>query len=161
MLKKIITHRKFIHITLAALVIFAMVRLEIKLLWIMVFGSLLGVVLGKTFCRWMCPMGVLMCTIIGGSDKNAMGNQYQYFKLGCPIAWASGFLNRFSIFKVKKKASLCTNCGLCDKACYITEFDDNCSLYKDDKFNASMASSCSRCLECVKVCPTGSLKYKP
>ena len=161
MLNKIIGARKLIHIILATAVLASMHFFHIKLLTIIIFGSLLGILLGKTFCRWMCPVGVFMGFLIGGKSNEKFAQQYNYFKIGCPISWVSGFLNRFSLFKVQKKPELCIDCGKCDDVCYITEFDDNCSLYKDDKYNASMESSCSRCLECIKACPTSSLKTNP
>ncbi|MBU1535355.1 hypothetical protein KKF84_08535 [Myxococcota bacterium] len=159
MLKLLVTKRRVVHAVLAIATIGLVAALHIPLLWVMLFGSLLGIVLGKTFCRWICPMGFVICGFMGGVDGAA--KKYQYHKIGCPIAWISGFLNRFSIFQVRRKESLCVSCGKCDKACYITEFEESCSLYKEGKADPSMSQTCSRCLECVKACPTGSLTYKP
>ena len=85
---------------------------------------------------------------------------YQYHKLGCPIAWASGALNKVSLFKVRIDESSCSRCGLCDKACYLSTLEPaRFSLFRKDKERPADAYACSKCLACVSACPTGSLSY--
>ncbi len=159
MLKKVVSVRRIIQAVLAVLLYLAVAYLNINLLYVILFGSALGIVLGKVFCRWMCPIGLVMEVLMGLNQESRQRQLYSYYKLGCPIAWISGFLNRFSLFKVKRKASLCVNCGVCDKTCYIAALNPDYSLYKKNKANPSVHYSCSKCLECVKNCPTGSLGY--
>lgn len=105
-------------------------------------------------------MGFIM-ELMMGNDTDAKQQQlYNYHKLGCPIAWVSGLMNRFSLFKIKRDAEKCIECGKCDKACYISTLNKDCSLYKGDKKSSSLQYSCSKCLACVESCPTNSLKYK-
>lgn len=84
-------------------------------------------------------------------------NMYNYHKLGCPIAWIQGYLNRFSLFKILWGEAKCTSCGRCDQACYITSLNQEYSFYDKSKKNPSKAFNCSKCLACVSACPTKSL----
>ncbi|MFH2113803.1 MAG: 4Fe-4S binding protein [Spirochaetota bacterium] len=60
----------------------------ISLWWILGIGAVTGIVFGKVFCRWACPIGFIMELITGlGGDKGKFQQMYQYHKLGCPIAW--------------------------------------------------------------------------
>lgn len=158
-LKKIVSLRRSVQVALAVLVFVLVAYFNVSLLYVILFGSLLGLVFGKFFCRWMCPVGLFMEFLMSLNKENRNTQLYSYYKLGCPIAWVSGFLNKFSLFKVKRENSSCISCGKCDKACYIASLNENYSLFKKNKANPSQHYSCSKCLECVKECPTGSLSY--
>lgn len=132
---------------------------HISLIYILIAGAIAGILLGKVFCRWMCPIGFVMELIMGNKKGSEASQMYQYHKLGCPIAWIGGLLNRFSLFRIKRDFESCTSCGLCDASCYISSLNENFSLYKDERKESGGAFSCSRCLECVSSCPNGSLKY--
>lgn len=135
---------------------------QISLWWILLAGSVLGVIFGKVFCRWVCPIGLMMELLLKLSADAQVRQMYSYHKLGCPIAWISGWLNRFSFFRIRLDQKSCTSCGLCDKKCYIVAIEpQKFSLYKPAGENPGDAYMCSKCLECVAVCPKGSLKYKP
>lgn len=159
MLKKIISMRKTIQIILSLAIYLLVAYFNVSLLYIIVFGSMIGVITGKIFCRWMCPIGLLMEFMTSFNSHGRHSQLYSYYKLGCPIAWVSGFFNRFSLFKVKRAVSLCTSCGKCDKVCYIASLNEGYSLFKQHKANPSEHYSCSKCLECVKECPVSSLSY--
>ena len=159
MKKGIVSNRRWIQAFIGGLLLVLVIYFKVSLLYILILGVLAGIVFGKVFCRWMCPLGFIMELMLG-SDSNEKNQQlYNYHKLGCPIAWISGFLNRFSLFKIKRDASKCTDCGICDKTCYISSLNKDYSIYKDSKKNPALNYSCSKCLACVDKCPTKSLKY--
>lgn len=161
MVKKIISNRRLIQALLAVLLFLSSSYFKINLIYIILFGGFLGIIFGKVFCRWMCPIGFmmeLMFSKTSGNEKNLQ--MYNYHKLGCPIAWISGFFNKYSFLKIKNDSNSCINCGKCDKSCYIASLNNDFSLYKEGKGNPSSHFSCSKCLECVKECPTNSLKFK-
>lgn len=160
MLKKIIKKRRLVQAVFGFTVLIAVFYFNVGLGVIFLIGSIAGILFGKVFCRWMCPIGFLMEQMFSKSTDEKQQQLYNYHKMGCPIAWISGLLNRVSLFKVKRKESQCTSCGLCDKACYITSLNPEFSLYKKDKKNPALEYSCSKCLACVESCPSKSLKYK-
>lgn len=135
---------------------------NLSLWWILGFGSVSGIIWGKVFCRWMCPVGILMEFMMKLSASTSFRSMYQYHKIGCPVAWISGWLNKVSLFKIHLNLDSCRNCGLCDESCYMPSIDNETfSLYKSGKVNPAENFSCSKCLECVAKCPNGSLSYKP
>jgi polyferredoxin len=109
----------------------------------------------------MCPVGFLMETInaFKGKDTTKLG-MYNYHKVGCPIAWIQGYLNRMSFVKIKLNTESCTNCGLCDKVCYITSIDKTFSLHKQKKNDPALSFKCSKCMDCITACPNDSLNLK-
>jgi polyferredoxin len=133
---------------------------HLSLWYPLAIGVALGLIFGKVFCRWACPMGLIMEVMMGFGGDNAT-KMYQYHKLGCPIAWVSGWLNKYSFFKIKMNSESCLNCGKCDKACYMSSLEpDKFSLYKPKFITPGENYSCSKCLKCVAACPNGSLTYK-
>jgi polyferredoxin len=157
--KLIISKRIVILAVLGALVFIASHYYHISLWYIVLFGIGTGFIFGKVFCRWMCPIGFMMELLMGGSAQ--FGSMYQYHKVGCPIAWVSGFLNKWSLFRIKVNKDTCIKCGKCDKECYISTLEPaKFSLYKPEKMKSGDNYSCSKCLKCVAACPNGSLTYK-
>ncbi len=150
------TLRKPVQILISVILIFLLQTKLITIATIILVGSVLGFIFGKVFCRWMCPMGFIMELMTGKNDKAK--SLYMYHKLGCPIAWVSGLLNKVSLFTIGHRiAKECKECGICDKTCYVTTFNNKYSLYQKDKINPASSYTCSRCLECVDSCPTGRL----
>ncbi len=137
----------------------AVLFFKLNLVYVILIGIFMGLIFGKVFCRWICPMGFIMELMMTGSSDQKHLQLYNYHKLGCPIAWISGLFNKFSIFKVRKDRGKCTNCGICDKNCYISSLNSSYSLHKDGRKNPSIHYSCSKCLACVEKCPAKSLKY--
>ncbi len=116
-------HRLPIQIVMGVLTYAIISFLNISLWWVVAFGSFIGIVWGKVFCRWMCPMGIMMEMMMKLSPDDSFKNMYQYHKIGCPIAWISGWLNKVSLYKIDVNYDTCKNCGLCDKACYMPSLD--------------------------------------
>ncbi len=135
--------------------------LHISLWWILLAGIITGLIFGKVFCRWVCPMGLIMELLMGMSPEGKIKQMYMYHKVGCPIAWISGWLNKYSLFRIKLNDETCKNCGICDKKCYIVTMEPKqFSLYKPGLSKPGDSYTCSKCLLCVESCPNGSLKYK-
>lgn len=151
--------RKPIQIAFSALVTFLVIQNLITIATLIIIGSAIGIIWGKVFCRWMCPMGFIMELLSGAASKDDKAKSlYMYHKLGCPIAWISGILNKVSLFTVGHRVSKeCKECGICDNVCYVSTLNNKYSLYKNDKKNPANSYTCSRCLECVDSCPTGRL----
>jgi polyferredoxin len=159
LMQRLIARRRLVQLALALAVLGLFAAGRVTLTQVIVFGAALGIVFGKVFCRWMCPMGLLMEVLLGASGDGRNEQMYLYHKLGCPIAWVSGLLNRVSLLRVRRDAASCIDCGKCDKVCYIATLDQKYSHYKEALARPTASFSCSRCLDCVKACPTGSLGY--
>lgn len=156
----IISKRRIIQATIGVMLYLTVEYFNISLWYVLIFGALTGLIFGKVFCRWMCPLGFIMEVFMNINPEEKFRQTYQYHKLGCPIAWVSGFLNKVSFFKVSFDESSCKHCGACDKACYISTLNKDFSLHQKGKKNPAGQFSCSKCLQCVAVCPKDSLKYK-
>ena len=160
-LKFLVNKRIFILTFLGISVYVLVSRFHVSLWWVLGVGVLSGVVFGKVFCRWGCPMGLLMEILMSMNKDGKVSQIYQYHKVGCPIAWVSGWLNKFSLFRIKLNTDTCKTCGVCDKQCYIVAMEpEKFSLYKPGMDMPGNSYTCSKCLKCVAVCPNGSLTYK-
>ena len=159
-MKNLIKYRKSSQFAFGGLTLFIVTSVTNGLA--IVFGAsiLLGAVFGKTYCKWMCPMGLVMEQMTRGlSDADSKTHMYNYYKLGCPVSWVQGVTNKFSLFKIKNDTSVCVSCDACDMVCYVASINTDTSVYDPQKKPAAAAFNCSKCLACVAVCPTGSLKY--
>ena len=160
-LKFLVNSRMIILSVLGVSLYLAISNYHVSLWYILAAGVGLGVIFGKVFCRWVCPMGLIMEMMMGLSPNGKIRQMYQYHKVGCPIAWISGYMNKYSIFRIKLNEDTCKNCGICDKKCYIVAMEPlKYSLYKPVLEKPGTSYTCSKCLECVALCPNGSLTYK-
>lgn len=161
MVSKLIQHRKKIQLAFGLFTVYAIFVGHVSLWIFMGIATVLGALLGKTYCKWMCPMGYVMETMTSNMGESAAKHHmYNYYKVGCPISWIQGALNKFSLFKIKVNASTCTSCGLCDQKCYITSLNASTSFFKNSKSRPMNAFNCSKCLQCVETCPTNSIQIK-
>ncbi|NEW85177.1 MAG: 4Fe-4S binding protein [Mariniphaga sp.] len=160
-LKILVDSRMIILSVLGVSLYLAISQYHISLWYILAAGVVTGVIFGKVFCRWVCPMGLIMELMMSLSPEGKIRQMYQYHKVGCPIAWISGWLNKYSFFRIKLNEDTCKNCGICDKKCYIVAMEPTkYSLYKPKQINPGDSYTCSKCLQCVASCPNGSLTYK-
>ena len=161
LLKALVSVRVIILAVLGVSLYIAISNYHLSLWYVLIAGVVLGVVFGKVFCRWVCPMGLIMEIFMSLSGDGKIRQMYQYHKIGCPIAWVSGWLNKYSFFKIKLNTDTCSTCGICDKKCYIVAMEPTkFSLYKPKTERPGDSFTCSKCLECVAACPNGSLTYK-
>ncbi|MDD2798356.1 MAG: 4Fe-4S binding protein [Bacteroidales bacterium] len=161
MLKVLVDKRMMILAALGVALYVAVSQYQISLWYVLIAGVALGGIFGKVFCRWVCPMGLIMELMMSMSPDGKVKQMYQYHKLGCPIAWISGGLNKFSLFRIKVNNDSCVSCGKCDKQCYIVAMEPTkYSLYKPKFETPGESYTCSKCLKCVANCPNGSLTYK-
>ncbi|MBK7030215.1 MAG: 4Fe-4S binding protein [Bacteroidales bacterium] len=107
MLKLLIGKRTLIQIAIGLVIFILVYQYKLSLWYLVLAGAVTGVVFGKVFCRWMCPMGVVMEFMMGLNPDQKFRQMYQYHKLGCPIAWIQGALNRFSLLGIKVNYSTC------------------------------------------------------
>ena len=77
---------------------------------------LLSIPIRNFWCRFLCPYGALL-----------------------------GITSLLSPNKIKRNASNCIDCGLCNKACP--------SFVKVDKVKTVISDECTTCMSCVDVCP--------
>jgi polyferredoxin len=105
---KILVSKRFIILSVSGAALYlAVSQFHLSLWYILLAGIVLGVVFGKVFCRWVCPMGLIMELIMSMSPDGKFRQMYQYHKIGCPIAWISGWLNRYSLFKIELNSESC------------------------------------------------------
>ena len=158
---KILVNTRFYILGVLGISLYLIIsQLHLSLWYVLLAGSLMGVVFGKVFCRWVCPMGLIMEIMMSMSPDGKIRQMYQYHKVGCPIAWISGYLNKISIFRIRLNEHTCITCGKCDKQCYIVAMEpQKYSLYKPGLEEPGSSYTCSKCLQCVASCPNGSLKY--
>ena len=161
LVKFLAKHRFIIQVIIGINAYITISYYHVSLWWVVAFGSFLGIIWGKVFCRWLCPVGIMMELMMKLSPDTSLKSMYQYHKIGCPIAWISGALNKYSLYRIQLNTETCKQCGLCDKACYMPVINKNkFSLYKPGLKNPAENFSCSKCLKCVENCPNGSLTFK-
>ena len=89
-------------------------------LWISL--SILGVVLvasllvERAWCRYLCPLGGVLSV-----------------------------LSRFSLLRIRRAPTTCTDCSLCDKACPVG--------IEPSKAAPMVSPDCIGCMDCVTTCP--------
>lgn len=92
---------------------------------------------------------VLAATMIG-----SLFVERPWCKYVCPYGAVLGLVGKFSIFKIRRKTSTCTNCTLCDRQCPV-----NIEISKYEKIGHA---ACIRCMDCVEEdnpCKSNSLTY--
>jgi NapH/MauN family ferredoxin-type protein len=63
----------------------------------------------------------------------------------CPLGGALSVLGRFSILRIRRNASACTDCTLCNRPCPVG--------LDVAKASPTVSPDCIGCLECVATCP--------
>ncbi|MHB1393416.1 MAG: 4Fe-4S binding protein [Clostridia bacterium] len=68
--KGIISNRRLIQALIGGTLIVLVVYFKVNLLIILLLGVFAGILFGKVFCRWMCPMGFFMEMILTQDNSN-------------------------------------------------------------------------------------------
>ena len=63
----------------------------------------------------------------------------------CPLGAALSVVGRFSLLRIRRAPSACTDCTLCDKPCPVG--------IKPSKASPFVSSDCIGCMDCVATCP--------
>jgi polyferredoxin len=63
----------------------------------------------------------------------------------CPLGAALSVVGRFSLLRIRRTASACTDCTLCDKPCPVG--------IEPSKARPFVSSDCIGCMDCVATCP--------
>ena len=74
---------------------------------------------------------------------------------GCPYGAFFSGADRFSPGRIVANLDTCEKCGECTAQC-----TSNVRVHEEIRdWNKVVSSDCMKCLDCVSVCPTGSLSY--
>ena len=63
----------------------------------------------------------------------------------CPLGAALSVVGRFSLLRIRRTPSACTDCTLCDKPCPVG--------IEPSKAKPFVSSDCIGCMDCVATCP--------
>lgn len=133
------------------------------------FVLILPVLTGhSTFCRYICPAGILEAGVWGTAKGYAVFSWVLVFKILvfltvlwgafkisrlwcriCPLGLFLGFFNKVSFLRLRlSDEKLCDDCGVCTAICPM-------NLDLPANLNSI---SCIRCGDCVKACPKKIIK---
>lgn len=95
----------------------------------------------------MWPALAILVAVLGAS----MLVERAFCRYLCPLGGALSVLGRFSFLRIRRSASACTDCNLCNKPCPVG--------IDVAKANPTVSADCIGCLECVATCPkSGALE---
>ncbi len=83
----------------------------------------------------------------------AWRNGRTYCNTICPVGTVLGFISKFSLFKPVIDTEKCTGCKLCGRGCKAACIDTE--NHKIDY------SRCVACMDCISICNSGAISYKP
>lgn len=94
----------------------------------------------ELFTGFLVGFIILMLTIIGSLVYDRF-----FCKYLCPMGAALTPFSKAGLFKIKRQAHTCINCGACDRACPVNLPVSQLDVVKD--------AECLDCDACVNVCP--------
>lgn len=83
--------------------------------------------------------------ILGAVLAASMLVERAFCRYLCPLGGALSVLSHFSVLRIRRVASSCTDCNLCNKPCPVG--------IDVAKANPTVSADCIGCLECVATCP--------
>jgi polyferredoxin len=129
------------------------------LAWAVSGAAIYGVMVFRDWDPWaalltiaefsLTPGLVVLVVLLGAS----FFVERPWCRYACPLGAASGLLGRLSPVYLKREASLCKGCAVCNKACPMGLSIHNAQTIK--------SVDCIGCLECLEICPRqGALELK-
>lgn len=123
------------------------------------------------FCQYICPVGTLEggipLVLMNPSLRRALGYLFiwklfillsviiasvlvyrPFCRYICPLGAFYALFNKISFYRYEVDKDKCTNCSTCTRKCKM-----NIEVHKDPN-----SAECIRCGECIKICPTKSIK---
>lgn len=94
----------------------------------------------EVFTEFAVGVGVLVVSLVG-----SLVYERFFCKYLCPTGAFLGLVSRLSLFKVRRNAATCIDCGACDKACPTNVTVSAVETVEDPE--------CINCNECVNACP--------
>ena len=74
---KFLADKRMIVFSLLSVSVFiAVSQYNLSLWWILIIGIASGVIFGKVFCRWVCPMGLIMEIMMNMSSDGKVRQMY-------------------------------------------------------------------------------------
>lgn len=109
------------------------------------------------FNLWSDEIAPAALMVLGATVLLSLITERPWCKYACPYGAVLGLSNKFRIFKIKRTAATCIDCGACDKACPMGIKVSGMDIVTDHQ--------CISCLECTSEvhCPvpaTVELKVK-
>ncbi len=95
---------------------------------------------GEVFAEFTIGLGVLVVSLVGSVVYDRF-----FCKYLCPMGAFLGVISPLSVFKVRRNADTCIDCGAFDKACPVNLPVAKVEVVTDVE--------CINCNECVSVCP--------
>lgn len=95
-------------------------------------------------------LGVGVVVLGGGFAFDTFVSRAGFCRSLCPGGALFSLLAVASPVRVKRDATLCTDCTVCDVVCNLGQ----------QPMSDSVDSGCERCGKCVSVCPTGALTLR-
>ena len=109
------------------------------------------------FNLWSEELAPAALAVLGATALLSLVTERPWCKYACTYGAILGLSNRFRVFKIRRTASTCIDCGACDRACPMGIRVSGLEVVKDHQ--------CISCLECTSEysCPvpvTVELKVK-
>ncbi len=96
--------------------------------------------------------------LLTGFVLSSIWGRRAYCRMLCPFLTISGFLSRFSLFKIKPvDPEKCTECGKCDNVCPML-IKVSWFVKNNRRINSRL---CILCEQCVSSCNNGCIKLAP
>ncbi len=103
---------------------------------------------GSDSALWWAGLSVLAIVVIGSLVIDRFWCRY-----ACPLGGVLSLLGRFSLLRLRRSASACTDCTLCDAACPVA--------VRPSAAAPLVSSDCVGCMDCVTTCPVrGALQVE-
>lgn len=110
----------------------------------LVSGNLSAVTAAIPTVGFFILMAILICSIF---------IERFFCRYLCPLGAMFAIFSQKRVYKIRRQSDTCTNCGLCTKKCSM-----GIDIPEKD---AVTSGECINCMQCVTVCPRGSLSAYP